>query len=73
MSMVGLEEVKAHFLTAKARIEAARKFMLGAAPQTALPIERTVTLPTWSHLTLNIPYAFPLKRAVSFFILTGDV
>jgi len=25
MSMVGLEEVKAHFLTAKARIEAARK------------------------------------------------
>jgi hypothetical protein len=46
MSMVGLEEVKAHFLTAKARIEAARKFMLGAAPQTALPIEKTVTLPT---------------------------
>jgi len=47
--------------------------MLRAAPQTALPIEKTMTLPTWSHLTLNIPYAFPLKRAVSLFILTSDV
>jgi hypothetical protein len=39
---------------------------IGVAPQTALPIETTVTLPIWSHLILNILHAFPLKQTVSF-------
>jgi hypothetical protein len=38
-----------------------RAFMLGAAPQIALPIAKAVTQPTCSHLTLKIPYAFPLS------------
>jgi hypothetical protein len=36
-------------------------FILGAAPQIALPIAKVVTLPICSHLTLKMPYALPLN------------
>jgi hypothetical protein len=47
--------------------------MSGAAPQTVLPIEKTVKLPTCGYLTLDIPCAFLLNRTVSFYILIGNV
>jgi hypothetical protein len=39
-------------------------FMLGAAPHSALPKAKVVTLPICSHFTLKIPYALPLRISV---------
>lgn len=41
-------------------------FMLGAAPQIALPTMKMTTETTWVHLTLKVPYALPLAMKLVF-------